>query len=62
MDAEYLKVAVGPAVVEGLSVILQSNPRDPIEFLGQFLIHHAAGKPNQAPIKSAAGAQPASSH
>jgi hypothetical protein len=63
MDADYLKTAVGPTLIEGISVVLQTNPRDPIEFLGQYLVQSAveqqrsSAKPTKEPEAAAAAPQ-----
>lgn len=41
MDAYFLKMAVGPVLTEALSVVVQTNPTDPIDFLGHFLLNAA---------------------
>ena len=39
MDAYFLKMSVGPVLAEALSVAVQTNPADPIDFLGHYLIN-----------------------
>ena len=43
MDAAYLQQTVGPVLAQALAVIVQTNPRDPIEFLGEYLIKTGGG-------------------
>lgn len=42
MDAQYLKDNVGDVLVQGLAQLIASSPRDPIEFLGNFLVQNGA--------------------
>jgi len=54
MDATYLKNTVGPALVEAITRIIETNPTDPIEFLGEFLVQHGktATVPKASGVKS----------
>lgn len=38
MDAEYLQKNVGTALADGLAAVACSNPEDPVDFLGRFLL------------------------
>jgi hypothetical protein len=49
MDTNYLDTTVGPALVEALARIIELNPADPIEYLGQYLIRHGGSEPAQSP-------------
>lgn len=41
MDAQYVKETVAPAIVEGLTAVVRSQPQDPVEYLGRFLVSYA---------------------
>jgi len=41
MDAQYVKETVAPAIVEGLTAVVRSQPQDPVDFLGRFLVSYA---------------------
>ncbi|CAL5997423.1 Dpy-30_motif-containing protein [Hexamita inflata] len=40
----YLDETVVPILMQGLSALVQERPEDPLQFLGQFLIHHSNKK------------------
>lgn len=39
MDAAYIKKVVGQSLVEALTTVVETKPGDPIEFVGEYLIH-----------------------
>jgi len=42
MDAAYLKSTVTASLVDGLAALARTAPDDPIDYLGRWLINHAA--------------------
>ena len=40
-DAAYLIQQVGPSLTKALAEIVEKQPRDPIEYLSQYLYKHA---------------------
>lgn len=41
MDAEYLKGTVGDALAAALTSLALKQPKDPLEFVGKYLIKYA---------------------
>ncbi|KAJ1636169.1 hypothetical protein T492DRAFT_835509 [Pavlovales sp. CCMP2436] len=41
LDSAYLKATVGDALADGIAQAVTQFPSDPIEFLGEYLLHHA---------------------
>lgn len=42
MDCEYLKKSVSPALEKGLAQIVVEQPKDPLEFLGDYLMEYVS--------------------
>jgi len=53
MDAEQLKLHVGPVLAEGIAQVVLRKPSDSVEFLGKWLIQFVETK--QATQKVAYG-------
>ena len=41
MDAEFLDHTVHNALTEGLACTVAARPKDPVDYLGNYLLHHA---------------------
>jgi hypothetical protein len=41
MDAAYIKSTVSAALIEGLSILSRTNPEDPVDYLGKWLVKQA---------------------
>ena len=41
MDADYLKLTVGDALAEALTSVAMKQPKDPVDFVGKYLISYA---------------------
>jgi hypothetical protein len=54
-DAAYLEKAVASALVEGLSAVVQAQPQDSVDFLGQFLVKYADTQELLAKVRRAPG-------
>jgi hypothetical protein len=58
MEAQYLQNSVGPILSEAIAKLFQhriqdtNHPQDPIDFIGSYLLHHAA---TQAQFKKEQG-------
>jgi hypothetical protein len=50
MDADYLKSTVSDALVQGLATVVESNPHDPVDFLGNYLLQFVATKQLEAKL------------
>ena len=50
MDAQYVKNNVNTALVEALTSMAVTQPDDPIEFLGKYLMHWVERKTIQSKV------------
>lgn len=41
MDSDYLKATVGDALAAALTSLALKQPKEPLDFLGQYLIKYA---------------------
>lgn len=55
MDAAYLQANVGDVLAEGLARVAIEKPRDPVEFVGQFLLKHVANELRAQQVRAAVG-------
>ena len=55
MDAEYLKSTVHHALADGLAATAQAQPKDPVEYLGNYLVHWVTQEEIKQQVREALG-------